>query len=383
MLRLIPLLSVLILIAPASLAQSYDAAFITRLGDDTLAVERFARTPGGMEAEVVLRTPQTTVTRYRLDLDDAGALKYFEAVASAPGAPSDAPPLRREVVTPASDGLEVSHTTGGETTSRSIQGDAGMLPFIDMVHWPFELMLVRAHVSGQDSVAQGLFTGRGSFSFAVASQGDGAMTVTHPYRGTMDVRVDREGRLLALDAGATTRKLIVTRVADVDIEGLAGRFAARDAAGQPFGPLSGRGETAATVHGAGITIDYGTPVARGREIFGALVPWGEVWRTGANLATHFETDRALQFGDLALPAGTYTFYTIPDPAGGTLIISSQTGQGGAGYNPDRDLGRVPMSIGALDNPVEVFTIRVDEEPSGGLLRIQWDRTEFTVPFSVE
>lgn len=364
-------------------ASDDEGAFVTLLGEDTLAVEQFRRTPEGMEAEVVLRTPETTVQHYRLDLDEAGALQRYEATARAPGAPAEAPPLRRTVFTPVGDSLQVTVTEDGATQTRTIAGDAQALPFVDMVHWPFELMLTRALASGQDSVTQELFTERGTLPFVIGDEGGGRMTVTHPFRGTMEVDVDEEGRLVYLDAGATTRKLTVTRVPEVDLEGLAQRFAAQDEAGHSFGPLSGRGETTAQVKGATIAVDYGQPAKRGREIFGTLVPWGELWRTGANRATHFTTDRTLSLGGLEVPPGQYTLYTVPEPDGGTLILNRQTGQGGTTYDPDRDLGRVAMTRRTLQEPVELFRIDVEETDEGGLLELQWDRTAFVVPFTIE
>jgi hypothetical protein len=202
----------------------------------------------------------------------------------------------------------------------------------------------------------------------------------------MRVRVGADGRLLALDAGATTRKLLVERGRWVPLDAFATRWAAQDAGGRSFGDLSGRGKFEGTVSGATITVDFGTPAKRGREIWGALVPWGQVWRTGANQATHFTTDRDLLLGSgsdtLAVPAGTYTLFSIPEREGGVLIVNRQTGQTGTAYDATRDLGRVRMTPRPLANAVETFTIRADQEAPGGALRLQWDRTEMVVPFAV-
>ena len=385
---LIPLM-LLSCTTPSDSAQDADpnnAAFVTLLGNDTLAVEQFVRTPTRMEADVVLRTPNTTVRQYVLEMDETGALQRFEATVrtpSEPAEPADAPPVRHEVGTLVGDSLIVVATEGDETQTRAIAAHGGMLPFLDMIHWPFELMLTRAYTSGADSVTQDLFTGRGSMPFVVRRIDDNAMTAQHPFRGTMDVRVDDSGRLLHLDAGATTRKLIVERVPSVDIEALAESFAARDQEGRSFGALSGRGEVNTTVHGAAIHVDYGTPSKRGRELFGALVPYGEVWRTGANRATHFTTDRNLVVRDLEVPAGEYTVYTIPAEEGGLLLINTQTGQGGTTYDADLDLGRVDLTRTTLDESVEVFTIQVEEMDEGGMLKLQWGATELSVPFGVE
>ena len=383
---LIPLM-LLSCTTPSDSAQDADpnnAAFVTLLGNDTLAVEQFVRTPTRMEADVVLRTPNTTVHQYVLEMDETGALQRFEATVRTPSEPADTPLVRHEVGTLVGDSLVVVSLEGHEPETRAIiAAHDGALPFLDMIHWPFELMLTRAYASGADSVTQDLFTGRGSMPFVVRRIDDNAMTVQHPFRGTMDVRVDDSGRLLHLDAGATTRKLSVERVPSVDIEALAASFAARDQEGRSFGALSGRGETSATMHGAAIQVDYGTPSKRGRELFGALVPYGEVWRTGANRATHFTTDRNLVVRDLEVPAGEYTLYTIPSEEGGLLLINTQTGQGGTTYDAELDLGRVDLTRTTLDESIEVFTILVEEIEEGGALKLQWGTTELSVPFGVE
>lgn len=372
--RLLLLPLALLLLHPAA-AQEADA-FVTKLGTDTLAVERFWMTDDGMRADVVLRTPRTTRTAYTLTLDDTGDVVRYEAVTRTPGADGS---MRALVTEPEGDSLAIRVTADGETTTNRVAREPGALPFIDMVHWPFELMLTRA--AGQDAT-QPLFTERGTFAFEVGTDAAGRRTVTHPFRGTMTVETDAEGRLQSLDAGATTRALTVTRVDDVDLDALAARFAACDAAGEPFGPLSGRGETTAQVDGATLAFDFGQPSRRGRELFGALVPWGEVWRTGANRATHFTTDRDLVLGSLDVPAGQYTLFSIPEPDGGTLIVNRETGQNGNAYDPSQDLGRVPMMRTTLDESVELFTIDAVATAEGGELRLRWGNDVFAVPFTV-
>ena len=358
------------------------AAFVTLLGADTLAVEQFNWTPTRMEADVVLRTPTTSLRHYVLETDAEGALQRFEASIHNLSALSEAPPQQTDIVTVDGDSLLMLTREGEAMRAFAVAGDASMLPFLDMIHWPFEMMLRRAYTAAADSTTQHVFTGRNTFPFTLHRLEDGSMTVTHPFRGTMNVRVDKDGRLLHLDAGATTRKLIVERVPDIQVEALAARFASLDAAGQSFGALSTRGQAEAVVKGATLTLDFGVPSKRGRDIFGALVPWGTLWRTGANRATHFSTDRDLIVGGLPVPAGSYTLYTIPEPSGGTLIINRQTGQNGTTYNEDQDLGRVPMTIRQRPDVVEAFTISVREAGGGGLLELAWDRTSFEIPFTV-
>src|SRR5262245_35963608 len=84
-------------------------------------------------------------------------------------------------------------------------------------------------------------------------------------------------------------------------------------------------KTEATVDGARISIEYGRPYVKGRKIDGGLVPYGKVWRTGADEATTMTTDKALMFGAVSLPAGTYTLFTLPGETEWKLVINKQTG----------------------------------------------------------
>jgi hypothetical protein len=132
-------------------------------------------------------------------------------------------------------------------------------------------------------------------------------------------------------------------------------------------------------------IDYGQPHARGRVIFGDLVPYGEVWRLGANWATTLMLDVEVRIGDLELPRGEYTLFLLPRPDGGELIVSEETRQWGTDYDPARDFGRTAVRRRELAEPIESLTITLepafpqaeDDVPSG-LLRIAWGRVEYAV-----
>jgi hypothetical protein len=122
---------------------------------------------------------------------------------------------------------------------------------------------------------------------------------------------------------------------------------------------------------------------RGRRIMGALVPYGRVWRTGANAATTLVTDVDLEIGGASVPRGTYTLYTIPTPGAWTLIVNRQTGQWGTQYEPARDLVRIPMRVSALREPVQQFTISLERGRGGThTLGMEWETTRAFVPFRV-
>jgi hypothetical protein len=158
----------------------------------------------------------------------------------------------------------------------------------------------------------------------------------------------------------------------------------RPTANPPRPVLSPR-DTVSLEIGAGrrVYIDYGRPSMRGRRIMGGLVPYGRVWRTGANAATTLVTDVDLDLGGTALPRGTYTLYSIPTADGWTLIVNRQTGQWGTQYEPARDFARIPMRVSRLATPVEQFTMSLERGRDGaGTLALSWENTRAWLPFRV-
>jgi hypothetical protein len=113
-----------------------------------------------------------------------------------------------------------------------------------------------------------------------------------------------------------------------------------------------------------------------------VVPWNVIWRTGANRATHFTTDKDLSIAGVAVPAGQYTLFTLPTPDETQLVISKQTNQWGTVYDPAQDLARIPMHEATLRDPVEEFTIIVGEQAGGGVIALEWDNVRYWVPFEV-
>lgn len=133
--------------------------------------------------------------------------------------------------------------------------------------------------------------------------------------------------------------------------------------------------------GGGKTIktDYSSPRMKGRKIYGGLVPFGEVWRTGANSATTFVTSGDVMVGGTAVPAGSYTLFTLPTADSWKLIISKKTGEWGIPYTYESDeLARVDMKVSKLPSPVENFTIAYDKSGSGCTLRLDWETTRASV-----
>lgn len=140
-----------------------------------------------------------------------------------------------------------------------------------------------------------------------------------------------------------------------------------------------------TLKGQAITIDYNSPRMRGRKIFGGLVPYGEVWRTGANPATTLKTPVNLKIGTLEVPAGTYTLFTLPKQDQWMFIVSKKTGEWGIPYPEGNDLGRTPMTAGrALSAPQEDMSITFEHTTANSTeLHVKWDTTDEYVKITAQ
>ena len=133
--------------------------------------------------------------------------------------------------------------------------------------------------------------------------------------------------------------------------------------------------------GKAITIHYNSPSARCRTIMGGVVPYGKVWRTGANPATSFTTDADLTIGTLHVPAGSYTLYTLPAAPGTPwmLIVNKETGQWGTVYHEAQDLGRTAMRAGKIPSPQERMSLSFEKTSDiSTQLHIRWETTDESV-----
>jgi len=162
------------------------------------------------------------------------------------------------------------------------------------------------------------------------------------------------------------------------IIGLAGLFLAPTPAVEaqtPTKPLSPRDSVFCLIDTNLISVNYGRPSMRGRKIMGELVPYGVVWRTGANEATHLRTNLDMLLGGVPVPRGTYTLWTLPSPTGWKFILNKQTGQWGTAYDERQDYARFDAIVEHLEAPVETLTIAFDATgKTHGRLKLMWEHT---------
>ena len=360
--------------------QGETAAFVVTIGHDTLAVEKFTRTRDRFTGEVVSRSPRTVTRSYTALLNPDGTVRRVEMTSRQPGGTQ--PPTVTNVEFTADSAF--TRMQRGDSVVNYRLAASHPFPLVGFSHAFYEQAMMHARGLRADSLRVALVPvgANQSYAMTVRAAGADSMRLAN-IAGVQHVATDARGRLLGLNGMESTQKFIVTRVADIDVDAYAAEFARRDAAQRGMGALSPRDSAVADIGGAHVAVDYGRPFKRGRVVFGQVVPWGEVWRTGANAATGFTTTRDLQVGGVRVPAGKYTLWTLPTQQGWKLIVNQQTGQWGTEYDAARDLARIDMQTRKLDTPVEGFTIRVEPQGQGGVLRLQWDDTEAFVPFTVQ
>jgi Protein of unknown function (DUF2911) len=349
-------------------------AFFTTLGNDTLAAESYVRMDTVLAGTMVVRRDKMTVTQnYTLWLDKSGNLAKYEMARYAPGTGTGDKPLLHTIVTPMGNGLhEVIHTQSA--AELHVDTPPSTLIMLDLSFAVWETFAMRAVRGGKDStLIPMLFVNDTThYDVVVRRLGADSVTFTSIY-GVGRAKIDAQGHILGYHAPGSTQQVVVRRLEGVDLKAFAAMFANR-----PFGPTSPMDSLSAKVGGATLRIWYGRPAVRGRTIFGGVVPWNVVWRTGANEATSFTTDKDIVIGGTPVPAGAYTLFTLPNAAGWKLIISKRTKEWGTEYDPTADLARIDMSVATLAAPVERLTYTIMPQGTGATLTVSWDKTAASV-----
>ena len=351
-------------------------SFVVTLGRDTIAAERFRLGRGRIDGEVVTRLRETVRRPYAITFDDEGNVARLEFSTRRPTDTPASPPLQTALITLGGDTIVMETKRNDSTVTRRIPAPHGTVPLLGQSYASYGILTRHLARSGVDSVqipTWAVGAQRTDVVSVVRVNAD-TMKIVAPF-GTMYARVDAAGRIQGAHALGSTFKVVVTRGPMTDLTSYAMMA--------PIPQLSPRDTLRTSIAGANFTVTYSRPMRRGRVVFGGMVPWGEVWRTGANEATHFHTDKNLVIGGAAVPAGTYTLWTVPKPEGWTLIVNKQTGQWGTIYDPAQDLVRVEMHDEAPATTEEQFTISLEPREPGAVLRLRWDDREAWVPIEIK
>ncbi len=367
-----------LLLVPATMS-AQSGVYVSRLGNDTLSVERFTRSADKVEGTIVTKSPATRVVKYTLMLAKDGSVTGLEqAILKADGTPFPGQPTGIKL-TIVGDTIVREMTMNGAPSIRRTMVPKGTLPALGGSYAYSELVIAQAKRSKSDTVL--------SLGIAAAQNAPGKVVVRLIGSDSAEIvnggfpvgyKLDKSGHVVHVDGAKTTQKVLVTLVNGADVMAIAAKWSAADAAGQSMGAASTRDTLRADVGGAHITLEYGRPAKRGREIWGKLVPFDTVWRFGANAAARFSTDRDLMIGGAHVPAGTYTIWLLPSAGQSFVILNKQLMASsasnapplwGTGYDAAQDLVRIPVEkhagMGTVEERYRVFM-------AGGMLMMHWD-----------
>jgi len=360
---------------PAALT-AQTGQFVVRLGTDTLAIEQYTRTQDRLQGEQVLRSPRTVHRLYSATFGSGGAIARFELVThNVSGAPG--PAETKAVAEFTGDSAVVTVPRRDSTITLRVKAGPGAVPFIGQGFGLIEEVARRARASGSARYTTTMLSlgDTEPLEVTVTPRGPDSLTLVLGAIGPLRARVDAQGTLLGLSGIGGTMQVTVERTQGLDFAAVGKGFAPRS-----LGVLSPPDSVKASVAGAALAVRYSRPSTRGRAIFGNVVPWNQVWRTGANQATIFETSADLVIAGTPVPAGTYSLWTLPSPAGWKLIVNKNTGQWGTDYNAQYDLARLDMKVERLLQPVEQFTIALYGSGKDGMLALSWERTMASIAF---
>jgi hypothetical protein len=383
----------LALTAQSSPPVGEQASFVTTLGRDTVVIESFTRTATRLVGDIVVRIPSTVLCHYELDLGSSG--NVTRSMLDVKPLTGNAPE-KKITLDYAGDSLRVDVDSAGQhdKAARQVAKDA----------YP-------QFMTGFGS-SYGLYSSLGVYEVLLAQLGakfdsvtipsidmQSGRTVKRDFVQRSPTRVDADyfriafthltmgdsGQIVSADASETTEKTQTHRTAYIDPQKVAKQFVSDDKGGKGIGVASPSVTEKATLGGKLVVVLYSSPRRRNRTILGTVVPYDQVWRTGANQATTIVTDDAFDVGGTSIPGGSYSLWTEPKKDGSVdLIINGQYGQWGTNYDSTRNVARVPMKVSTASSPQENFSMTLTPtNGSSGELKIAWDTFVWTVPITMK
>lgn len=379
----VPLLLTLVACTAPQREERY--GFVAVLGNDTTSVEQVTRTPSRITVDAIGRSPRVTRRHWEAKLGPDGTVQTWSMDTYIPNAARSDQRLHH---TADFTGKALSFSRGVSSGARDFAYQkqyAATVPWNAFVYSTYEPLFDAARRQGATArVGQYFFEGwdEGHVGYAdITRLADGGYSLASTgLAGSGVAHFDSLGRMIAYSGAGTTYKQEVRRISNVpNIDSLTTLLAAEEQRTGVPSALSPRDFVRDTVGPAIVTVDYSRPSRRERMLVGGIIPYDEVWRTGANAATQLTTSVPISLAGIPLPAGKYTLWTLPSKSGVLLIVNGETGQWGTAYRSSADVARRPMHVDSLANDVEDFTIRVEPDSGAkahagqGRLVMEWGR----------
>lgn len=368
--------------------QPYTASFIGRMGVDTVLVETYTMINNHLYGKAFVRVPEDYIGEFSIHFYPDGSIREFNVSAMDP--------FNSSVPFPAKSGafeyrLNMNCKNDTCTYYNSITGVmnekiyrhpaqkvdfvGGWVPFISLMEW----QCMRLMQSGQPAIPLKMINHNiGVYDIGVHFLNKDTIIFGGPFLEYTKIKIDQAGKILSLDGIGTPWNYYVDKHNPINIDEVAKRMAKTPGIGIP----SPTETIQSDIQGSKIELTYGRPYKRGRPIFGGVVPYDTLWRTGANGPTVLTLQDAIKIGNTLIPKGEYSIYTVPQKEAWTLIFSTDLKSWPTDPNRSKDFVQVAIPVEKSKNIRQQFTIEIVETKKSGELRFCWDDVVAVAKFEV-
>ncbi|CCH54294.1 hypothetical protein BN8_03452 [Fibrisoma limi BUZ 3] len=368
--------------------QPYTASFIGRMGVDTVLVETYTMINNHLYGKAFIRVPEDYIGEFSIHFYPDGSIREFNINAmnplnsSLPFAAKSGAFEYRLNMNCRNDTCTYYNSEAGTNVEKLFRHPApkmdfvgGWVPLISLMEWQCR----RLARSGSQALPLKMINHNiGVYDIGVRYQTKDKIIFGGPFLEYTAISVTQEGRIESMDGIGTPWNYYVTKHQPIDIDAVAKRMSKTPGIGIPSPTES----LQASIQQSTIALTYGRPFKRGRPIFGGVVPYDSLWRTGANGPTTITFENDIKIGEKVLPKGVYSIYTIPKVKEWTLIFSTDLKNWPTDPDRTKELIRVSMPIQKSTDIKQQFTIELKEIKKGGQLRLLWDDVVATADFDI-
>lgn len=361
--------------------QSYSASFVATLGTDTVIVETYNMLPNHLFGKAFLRYPEDRIGVFDFRFYPDGSIQNYSMSYMKPDSSyitsygTEGVFCENDTCTYFFSNREGQDEYVNDHQAMKMDFIGGWTPTISLIEWN----CMRLMKSGQQILSITMLNDYIGVRQVAVSKVDGnSMIFGGDFLEYAKIKTSPEGRIIAYDGTSTPWNYIVTKHKPINVDEIAKRMSKKPKIGIP----SPKEEVNFRIAEDTINLSYSRPFKRGREIFGGIVPFDSIWRTGANDATTINFPYDVLFGDIAIPKGEYCIYTIPRIDGWTLIFNSDFEHWPTEPNRSKDFALIPLRVRNNVRSTEQLTITIEPVKEGGIIKFIWDETEAFAPFKV-
>jgi len=358
--------------------QPYTASFIGCLGVDTVLVETYTMINNHLYGKAFIRVPEDYIGEFSIHFNSDGTIREFNIHAMNPfnsSIPFEAKSgafeyrLNMNCLNDTCTYYNSEKGQNSETifkhTASNMDFVGGWVPLISLMEWS----CMRLAKSGKQGLPLKMINHNiGVYDIGVHFLNKDTIIFGGPFLEYTKIKIDATGRILNTNGIGTPWNYYVTKYPPIDIDKIAGRMAKTKGIGIP----STTETIKSTVQNSSVTLTYGRPLKRGRKIFGGVVPYDSVWRTGANSPTSITFENSIRINNIVIPKGQYSIYTIPSQKEWTLIFNTDLTTWPTDPDRSKDFAQVVIAVKKNENIKQQFTIEVKETKKGGVLQFDWD-----------